>query len=70
VQGDEVVATLGRLAPGNQQILQIKTRVTANASAGSEIAVGGSLVSGTAFPVALNATTTKVVKVPGLPALP
>jgi uncharacterized repeat protein (TIGR01451 family) len=70
VQGSDVVVTLGRLAPGNQQIVQIKTRVAANASAGSAIAVNGSLVSGTALPVALNSTTTKVVSVPGLPALP
>jgi uncharacterized repeat protein (TIGR01451 family) len=70
VQGSDVVVTLGRLAPGNQQIVQIKTRVAAGASTGSTIAVGGSLVSGTAMPVALNSTTTKVVSVPGLPALP
>jgi uncharacterized repeat protein (TIGR01451 family) len=70
VQGNDVVVTLGRLAPGNQQIVQVKTRVTANAFTGTTIAVNGSLVSGTAQPVALNSTTTTVAKVPGLPALP
>jgi uncharacterized repeat protein (TIGR01451 family) len=70
LQGYEVVATLGRLAPGSQQIVQIKTRVAANASSGSTIAVSGSLTSGTALPVELNSSATKVVKVPSLPALP
>jgi len=67
VQGSDAVFSAGRLGSGEQQIIQIKTRVAGNAPAGTLITTSGSLTSGTAQPVAVNSTTTKVVKVPGLP---
>lgn len=67
VEGTDAVYTAGRLAPGAGQIIQIKTRVAANTPVGTSITASGSLTSGTAQPVAANATTTKVVQVPGLP---
>ena len=68
VQGADAVFTLGRLAPGTQQVVQIKTRVASNAPSGMLITPSAFLTSGTAQPVAANSTTTKVVEVPGLPA--
>lgn len=68
VQGADAVFTFGRLAPGTQQVVQIKTRVASNAPSGMLITPSASLTSGTAQPVAANSTTTKVVEVPGLPA--
>jgi uncharacterized repeat protein (TIGR01451 family) len=71
VQGSDAVFTVGRLAPGTQQIVQIKTRVAAGAPTGALINASASLTSGTAQPVAGNsAVTTKIVNVPGLPVLP
>jgi uncharacterized repeat protein (TIGR01451 family) len=67
VQGSDAVFTAGRLAPGAEQIIQIKTRVAANAPVGTSITASASLTSGTAQPVAANSITTKVVQVPGLP---
>ena len=67
VQGSDTVFTAGRLAPGEQQIIQIKTRVASNAPAGMLITPSASLTSGTAQPVAASSITTKVVTVPGLP---
>jgi uncharacterized repeat protein (TIGR01451 family) len=67
LQGADAVYTVGRLAPGAQQIIQIKTRVAGNARAGTLITPSASLTSGTAEPVAANSVTTKVVQVPGLP---
>jgi hypothetical protein len=67
VQGSDAVFTAGRLAPGAEQIIQIKTRVAANAPVGTSITVSASLTSGTAQLVAANSISTKVVQVPGLP---
>jgi uncharacterized repeat protein (TIGR01451 family) len=67
VQGSDVVLTVGRLAVGSQQIVQVKSRVSANAGIGSQIVANASVVSGTALPVATNSVTTKIVRVPGLP---
>lgn len=61
VQGSEIVATIGRLAPGVQQEIQIQTRVASNASPGSTITTNASLSSATALPIATNAVTTTVV---------
>ena len=69
LQGSDVVYTLGRLAPGVQQIIQIKTRVSATATPGTVLTTGASITSGTALPVSTNIVNTKVVKVPGLPIL-
>jgi uncharacterized repeat protein (TIGR01451 family) len=69
LQGSEVVSTVGRLAPGTQQVVQIKTRVAANAPVGSQISASAALLSGTALPVTGNSVSTKVVNVPGFPAL-
>lgn len=69
LQGSDAVFTVGRLAPGSQEVIQIKTRVTVNAAAGTLISASASLTSGTAQPVAANSVTTKVVQVPGLPVL-
>jgi uncharacterized repeat protein (TIGR01451 family) len=66
-QGSDIVATLGRLAPGAQQIVQIKTRVSGNAAPGAHIIASASLVSGTALPVTANSATTNIVQAPGLP---
>jgi uncharacterized repeat protein (TIGR01451 family) len=70
VQGTDAVFTAGRLAPGAQQIIQIKTRVAANTPTGTSITASASLTSGTAQPVVSNSAVTKVVNVPGLPGLP
>jgi hypothetical protein len=67
VQGSDAVFTVGRLAPGDQQIIQVKTRVAGGTAAGTLITPTASLTSGTALPAAANSTTTKVVSVPGLP---
>jgi len=67
VQGSDAVFTFGRLAPGTQQIVQIKTRVAAHAPVGTVITAGASLTSATAEPVAANVAATNVVQVPGLP---
>jgi uncharacterized repeat protein (TIGR01451 family) len=67
LQGGDAVFTVGRLAPGTEQVIQIKTRVAANTPVGTVITATGSLSSGTAQPVVANATTTKIVQVPGLP---
>jgi hypothetical protein len=67
VQGTDAVYTIGRLAPGTQQVIQIKTRVAGNATQGMLITPSASLTSGTAQPVAGTSATTKVVVVPGLP---
>jgi uncharacterized repeat protein (TIGR01451 family) len=67
IQGSDVVYTMGRLAAGSQQIVQLKSQVPASATVGSQIVANAAVVSGTALPVASNATTTKVVRVPGLP---
>jgi uncharacterized repeat protein (TIGR01451 family) len=67
LQGSDAVFTVGRLAPGAQQAIEIKTRVAANTLVGTVITATGSLTSGTAQPVAANATTTNIVRVPGLP---
>jgi uncharacterized repeat protein (TIGR01451 family) len=69
VQGTDAVYTAGRLAPGTQQIIQIKTRVASGAPAGTTITSSASLTSGTAQPAAANSTTTRVMRVPGLPPL-
>ncbi len=68
VQGNEVVSTIGRLAPGAQQVLQIKTRIAAGAATGSQVTASASLISGTALPVTANSVTTKIVNVPRFPA--
>ena len=67
LQGSDVVATIGRLAAGTQQVVQIKTRVASNAATGSQITASASLASGTALPLTTNSVTTNVVRVPGLP---
>ncbi|MBV8898214.1 MAG: metallophosphoesterase, partial [Acidobacteriaceae bacterium] len=61
VQGSDVVATIGRLATGAQQEIQIQTRVASNAGPGSTIATSVSLSSATALPIATNAVITTVV---------
>ncbi len=67
VQGNDIVATVGRLAPGAQQEVQVQTRVASTASPGSTITASASLTSGTALPIATNAVTTNVIKTPKLP---
>jgi uncharacterized repeat protein (TIGR01451 family) len=67
VQGSDAVFTIGRLAPGTQQIVQIKTRVAAGTPTAALITASASLTSGTAQPVAGNSAATRVVNVPGLP---
>jgi uncharacterized repeat protein (TIGR01451 family) len=67
VQGSDAVFTVGRLAPGTQQIVQIKTRVAAGTPTGTLITASASLTSGTAQPLAGNSAPTRVVNVPGLP---
>ncbi|MBV8709124.1 MAG: metallophosphoesterase family protein [Acidobacteriaceae bacterium] len=68
LQGNEIVSTIGRLMPGTQQVIQIKTRVAANAAVGSQINASASLASGTALPVAANSVATRIVNVPSPPA--
>jgi uncharacterized repeat protein (TIGR01451 family) len=67
LQGADVVFTVGRLAPGTHQNVQIKTRVADGTPNGTLINASASLTSGTAQPVAGNSMTTRVVNVPGLP---
>jgi uncharacterized repeat protein (TIGR01451 family) len=67
LQGSDAVFTVGRLAPGSQQVIQIKARVAANVPVGTMITASASLTSGTAQSVTANSATTKVVQVPGLP---
>jgi len=69
VQGRDIVVTLGRLAPGAQQVVQVKTRVAAGVPLGTVLSAAASVTSGTALPVASNPVSTTVVQAPGLPAL-
>lgn len=61
VQGSDIVTTIGRLAAGAQQEIQIQTRVASNASPNSTITTSASVNSATAVPIATNGVTTKVV---------
>lgn len=67
LQGGDIVATIGRLAPGAQQVIQIKTRVASNVGTGSKITASASLTSGTALPIATNSVSTNVVQAARLP---
>lgn len=67
IEGSDIVATIGRLAPGAQQEIQIQTRVAANAAMGSKVTASASLTSGTALPITSNAVTTNVITAPKLP---
>jgi uncharacterized repeat protein (TIGR01451 family) len=67
VQGSDVVVTLGRLAAGAQQVIQLKTRVAPTATAGTLIQTVVAVTSGTALPVTTNTVSTKVVAAPALP---
>ena len=69
VQGSDVVMTIGRLASGQQQLMQMKTRVVSGVPAGTKLTASATVSSGTALPVTSNAVTTTVVQAPGLPAL-
>ena len=57
VQGSDIVYTIGRLAPGNKQTVQINVQITGDEDM---ISAQVSLTSGTARPVAGNSVTTKV----------
>jgi hypothetical protein len=59
-QGDEVVLTLGRLAAGAEQTLQIPVSVSSDPKRHEALRVGAHLHSSTALPVATNAVFTKV----------
>jgi hypothetical protein len=67
VQGSDVVVTLGRLAAGTQQVIQVKTRVASTATPGSVLSTVAAVTSGTALPVSTNTVSTKVVVAPALP---
>ena len=67
LQGSDIVATLGRLTPGVQQVIQIKTRVASNAPVGSKINTSASLNSATALPIATSSVGTNVIQAPRLP---
>jgi uncharacterized repeat protein (TIGR01451 family) len=64
VQGQDVVVTLGRLAPGARRFVQVKARVPATAAPGTLLNGAALLRSSTALPLATNTAATKVVKVP------
>jgi hypothetical protein len=59
VRGREIIYTVGRLAPGARQTIQISTLLASPDKSGKIIA-GVSLTSGTALPVAGNLVTTGV----------
>ncbi len=67
VQGGDIVLTLGRLAAGSQQVIQVKTRVAPGTPRGTQLTAAASVTSGTALPVATNSVSTTVVQVPSLP---
>ena len=67
VQGTELVYTIGRLAAGAQQVVQIKTRLSSGAASGTVMTASASLTSATAQPLALNTAATRVVRVAALP---
>ena len=58
LRGREVIYTVGRLAPGARQTIQINTRLASPEAA--TIIAGVSLISGTALPVAGNLVATGV----------
>lgn len=60
--GQDVVITLGRLAPGECRILHIQVQVLAATPADANLIGTGVLRSGTALPVNTNTVKTKVVK--------
>ena len=66
LQGADMVATMGAMAPGSQAIIQVKARVTA--PIGTVLSSAAAVRSATALPVALNPVTTTVVR--GTPAPP
>jgi uncharacterized repeat protein (TIGR01451 family) len=60
VQGSDIVYTIGRLAPGSEQTVQINVQITDDDKHVEMIRTHVSLTSGTAQPVAGNSVTTKV----------
>lgn len=70
LDGPEAVYTFGRLEAGSTERVQIKTRVNANAPAGSFISTSARLTSATALPIGSNGVITQVVHAAPLPALP
>ena len=60
VQGSDIVYTIGRLAPGSEQTVQINVQITDDNKHVDMIRTQVSLTSGTAEPVAGNSVTTKV----------
>lgn len=66
-QGNELILTLGRLAAGEQKVIQIKTHVAGDAPLGVNIATAATLRSGTALPLSTSVTNTTVVSVRPLP---
>jgi len=67
LQGNDVVFTVGRLAVGAQQVIQIPTAVSSSATPKTKITATAALTSGTAQPFATNTVTTNIVSVPGFP---
>jgi uncharacterized repeat protein (TIGR01451 family) len=60
VQGSDIVYTIGRLAPGSEQTVQINVQITNDEKHVEMIRTQVSLTSGTAQPVPGNSVTTKV----------
>ena len=60
VQGSDIVYTIGRLAPGSEQTVQINVQITDDDKHVDMIRTQVSVTSGTAEPVAGNSVTTKV----------
>ena len=67
VQGSEIVYTIGRLAPGSEQTVQINVKTTDDDKDTDVIRAQASLTSGTAQPVAGNSVTTRVKQGAGHP---
>ena len=61
IQGKDVVSTVGRLAPGAVQTLQISTTVSDSAKRGTVMWSAAAVTSGTALPVNSNVVSISVV---------
>lgn len=64
-QGSDIVATIGRLGPGEQRTIQVAATVAASAPANSTLSAGASIRSSTAQPITLTGANTQVVVNPG-----